>query len=130
MTLHQFADFDGDAQTAIVAAPDRLGQKVVARFLEPRERADFLDAPLHVAVAGFPIISLGAMRLQLGVGHKEASGFHIGDKCAAGVEAGKIAGHDDAHLVGENLLALIVDHAAAVAVAVKPQREIGAGGAD
>ena len=42
------------------------------------------------------------------------------------MELGQIAGKHDADLVGENLLALIVDDPAAVAVAVETEANIGA----
>ena len=43
------------------------------------------------------------------------------------MELREIARQHDADLVGENLLALVVDDAAAVAVAVEAEREVGAG---
>ena len=101
----------------------------MAGFLEPRQRADFLDAPLHVAVAGFPVIGGDAVLLQFRVGGEEAGGFHVGHEGGVRVDLRQVAGHDDADLVGEDLFALVIDHAAAVAVAVEAERQIGAGGA-
>ena len=42
------------------------------------------------------------------------------------MERGEVAGQHDADLVGEDLLALVVDHAAAVAVAVEAEADVGA----
>ena len=42
------------------------------------------------------------------------------------MERRQIARQHDADLVGENLLALVVDDSAAVAVAVEAEREVGA----
>ena len=48
------AQLDGHAHPVVVAPPDGLGEEVVARLLEPRERAQLVDAALHVGVAGLP----------------------------------------------------------------------------
>ena len=42
------------------------------------------------------------------------------------MQFGEVARQHDADLVGENLVALVVDHAAAVAVAVEAERDVGA----
>ena len=41
------------------------------------------------------------------------------------MERGEVAGEHDADLVGEDLVALIVDDAAAVAVAVEAEADVG-----
>ena len=66
------------------------------------------------------------MLAQHGIGEEEAGRFHIGDEQRALVAGGDVAGEHHADLVGEDRLALIVDHAAAVAVAVEGKTEIGA----
>ena len=80
-------------------------------------------------MAGFPVIGLGAVFPQLGVRGEKAGGFHVGHEGGAGIEARQVARHDDADLVGKDFLALVIDHAAAVAVTVEAEREVGPGGA-
>ena len=48
-------------------------------------------------------------------------------KVASGMQRGDVAGEHHADLVGEDLLALVVDDAAAVAVAVEAEADRGAG---
>ena len=66
------------------------------------------------------------LRLQHGVGREEAGRLHVDDEGRARVQRGEVARQHDADLVGEDLVALVVDHAAAVAVAVEAEPDIGA----
>ena len=69
---------------------------------------------------------VAAVRRQHRIGGEEAGGFHVDHERGAGVQRREVAGQHQADLVGEDLLALVVDHAAAVAVAVEAQRQVGA----
>jgi hypothetical protein len=53
--------------------------------------------------------------------------FASATKTAPGAARGKLTGQQDPHLVGEDLVALVVHHPAAVAVAVEAKGEVGAG---
>ncbi len=65
------------------------------------------------------------MLLENRIGEEEAGRLHVNHEQRALVAGGDVAGEHDAHFVGEDLVAFIVDHAAAVAVAVEGEAEIG-----
>ena len=85
-----------------------------------------MHAAFHMAVASFPIIRPRAKRPQFRVRGIQPRRFHISYENRTLVTFGQIAGQDHAHLIGENFFAFIVDHAATIAVPVKPKREISA----
>ena len=79
-------------------------------------------------MAGLPIVGLDAALLQHRIGQVKAGGFHIDHELRVLVYRRQVAGQQHADLVGENLMTLVIDHAAAVAIAVEAQAEIGAAG--
>jgi hypothetical protein len=93
-------------------------------LLEARDRADLVDAALHVGVTGLPVVGHGAMLLQHRIGRKQAGRFHVGDELGVRDLRGDVARQHHADLVGEDLVALVVDHTAAVAVAVEAERDV------
>ena len=99
----------------------------MAGFLEAGDGAKLGDAALDVGMAGLPVVGDGAIASQHRVGVEQAGRLDVDDEGRAGMQAGDVAREHDADLVGENLVAFIVDHAAAVAVAVEAQPDIGAG---
>ncbi len=119
-------DGGGGHQPVVVAPADRLVEEEVARLLEAGQGAELGGLALDVAVAGLPVDGLGAIGLQHLVGDEQARGLHVDDEGRAGVHLGEVAGQHQADLVGEDLLALVVDHPAAVAVAVEAERQVRA----
>ena len=97
----------------------------MARLLEARDRADLVDATFHVGVAGLPVVGLGAVPQEHRVGHEQAGRFHVGHEGRALLQRRDVAREHDADLVGEYLLALVIDHAATVAVAVEAEPHVG-----
>ena len=65
------------------------------------------------------------MRLQHRIGEEEPGRFHVGHEQRALIAGGDVASEHHADFVGKDRLALIVDHAAPVAVAIEGQTEIG-----
>ena len=118
---------DGGEKAVVIAAPDRRVEEEMAGFLEAGERLEIGHAALDVGMAGLPIIRLDAIGFQQhGIGHEEAGRFDVDDEGRARVELRQIARQHHADLVGEDLLAAIVDDAAAVAVAIEAEADIGA----
>ncbi len=78
-------------------------------------------------MAGLPVIGLGTLRFELRIGREEAGRFHVHDELRIGMQLRKIARQHHADLVGEDLVAIVVDDAAAVAIAVEAEADIGAG---
>ena len=124
IAVEHVANREREHEPVVVAAAERRIEEEVAGFLEARHRADLVDAALHVGVAGLPVVDLDAVRAQHRVGHEQAGRLHVGDEGRALVLRGDVAREHHAHLVGENFLALVVDHAAAVAVAVEAERHV------
>ena len=125
IAVEHVADGEGEDQPVVIAAAERLVEEEMAGFLEAGDGADLVDPALHVGMAGLPVIGLGAVLDEHRVGHEQPGRFHVGDEQRVLVVGGNIARQHDADLVGENLLALVVDHAAAVAVAVEAERHVG-----
>ena len=67
-------------EPVVVAAAERLVEEEVAGLLEAGERADLVDAALHVGMAGLPVVGLGAVLHQHRIGHEQAGRFHVGDE--------------------------------------------------
>ena len=111
----------------VVAVTQRPGHEEVARLLEPGQRPDLGGLALDVGVAGLPVDRFRPVGLQHLVGLVEAGRLHIDDEGRVGVQLRQVAGQHQADLVGEDLLAGVVHHPAAVAVAVEAQRQIGPG---
>ena len=118
-------DGEGEDQPVVIAAAERLVEEEVAGFLEAGDGADLVDAALHVGVPGLPVIGLGAVLDQQRIGHEQAGRFDVGDEQRIFVVRRNIAREHDADLVGEDFLAVIVDDAAAVAVAVEAEADVG-----
>ena len=57
--MSQTASAEDDA--VVVAAADRLVEEEVAGLLEAGERAELVDAPLDVGMAGLPVVGLDAV---------------------------------------------------------------------
>src|SRR5438309_700280 len=83
---------------------------------EARRRAQFVGAALHVGMAGLPVGRLRALLLQHRISDEQAGRFHIYHELRTLVDRRHVARQHHADLVGENLFAGIVDHAAAIAV--------------
>ena len=77
-------------------------------------------------MAGLPEVDLDAVGAQRGVGGEQPGRFDVDDEGRVRVQLREVARQHDADLVGEDLVALVVDHAAAVAVAVEAERDVGA----
>ena len=123
--IEHLADRDRRDQAVVIAAAERRVEEEVAGFLETRQRAQFVGAALHVGMAGLPIGDLRALLLQHRIGHEQPGRFHVDHELRVLVDRRHVARQHHADLVGENLLAGIVDHAAAVAVAVEAEADIG-----
>ena len=127
IAVEHVEDGDRGDEAVVIAAPDRRVEEEVARLLEAGERVQIPDPPLDVRMAGLPEIDLDAVGAKLGIGREQAGRLDVDDEGRALVQRRQVARQHDPDLVGENLLALVVDHAAAVAVAVEAEREVGAG---
>ena len=128
VAVHQFADFDGNAHAAVITAPDRLSQEIVPRFFKPCERAQLFHAPLHVAMAGFPVIRGYPVLDQHRIRGKQPSRFHVCNEGRIGVELAQIARQDDTDLIGKYLFTFVIDNAATITVPIKAKRKISARG--
>ncbi len=113
-------------EAVVIAAAERRIEEEVAGLLEPDERAGLVAIALDVGVAGLPVGGVGAVLLQNGVGGEKPRRFHIHHEFRVRVVGGNVASEHHADLVGENLVALVVHHAAAVAVAVEGKPDISA----
>ena len=81
-------------------------------------------------MAGLAIFDRGTEAGELGIGGEEPGRFHVDDEARVRVARREVAGDEDANLVGIDRPAAVVDHAAAVAVAVEGEADVGAGGRD
>ncbi len=109
-----------------IAAADRRVEEEVARFLKPRQRAKLANAALDVGVTGLPIVGVRAEFLQHGVGQEQAGRFDVDHEARIRMARGEVAREDHADLVGEDLVAFIVDDAAAIAIAVEAETDVRA----
>ncbi len=125
IAVEHVADGEREDQAVVIAAAERLVEEEVAGFLEARDGADLVDPALHVGMPGLPVIGLGAVLDQHRIGHEQPGRFHVGDEQRVLVLRRNVARQHDADLVGEDFLAFVVDHAAAVAVAVEAQGHVG-----
>ena len=112
-------------EAVVVAAPDRRVEEEVARLLEAGERIQVPDPPLDMRMAGLPEVDRDAIGAKRGIGREQSGRLDVDDEGRPFMQRREVAGEHDADLVGENLLALVVDHAASVAVAVEAEREVG-----
>ena len=78
-------------------------------------------------MAGLPVVDLDAVGGERGIGGEQAGRLDVDDEGRALVQLRQVAREHDADLVGEDFLALVVDDAAAVAVAVEAEPDVGAG---
>ena len=97
------------------------------RLLEASERIQIPDPPLDMRMAGLPEVNLNAIGAKRGIGREQPGRLDVDDEGCALVQRRQIARQHDPDLVGENLLALVVDDATAVTVAVEAEREVGLG---
>ena len=74
-------------------------------------------------MAGLPVVGGRPLLLQHRIGHEQAGRFDVDDEPGIVVHGGDVARQHDADLVGEDLVALIVDDAAAVAIAVEAKAD-------
>jgi hypothetical protein len=72
VTVEQTADFYRDSHAAVVTVADRRGEEEVSGLLKAGKGAEVVDAALHVAVAGFPVVGAGALCPQDRVCGEEA----------------------------------------------------------
>ena len=126
VAVQHVEDGDRGDETVVIAAPDRRVEEEMPRLLEAGERVQIPDPPLDVRMAGLPEVDLDAIGAKRGIGREQPGRLDVDDEGRALVERRQIARQHDADLVGENLVALVVDDAAAVAVAVEAEREVGA----
>ena len=77
-------------------------------------------------MAGLPVVGHRAIGLEHRIGREKSRRLDVDDEAAFGLMGGDVTRQHDADLVGEDLVAFIVDHAAAVAVAVEAEADIGA----
>ena len=126
VAIEHVEDGKGRDEAIVIAAADRRVEEIVARLLEARERAQRVDAALDVGVAGLPIIGLDAIGDQHRIGREQAGRLHVDDEGGVRMQRREIARQHDADLVGEDLLALIVDDAAAIAIAIEAEPDFGA----
>ena len=117
----------GGDDAVVIAAAQRRIEEEMARLLEPGEGPQFGGLALDIAVARLPVDDLGPVRLQHRVGLVQAGRFHIDDEGGVGVQGRQVAAQHQADLVGIDLLARVIHHAAAVTVAVEAQGQIGPG---
>ncbi len=78
-------------------------------------------------MAGLPIDGGRTIGFQDLVGLVQAGRFHIDYKGRVWIDGRQVAGQHQADLVGEDFLARIIDHAAAITVTVETEREVGTG---
>ncbi len=117
---------DRGDEAVVVAAPDRRVEEEMARLLEAGERLQIAHPALDVRMAGLPEVDLDAIGDQRRIGREQAGRFDVDDEGRALMELRQVARQHHADLVGEDFRALVVDHAAAVAVAVEAERDVGA----
>ena len=122
IAVEHVADREREDHAVVVAAAERLVEEEVAGLLEAGERAELVDAALDVGMAGLPVVDLDAVGFQHRVGQEQAGRLHVDHEGRAPVQRRHVARQHHADLVGENLLAFVVDDAAAVAVAVEAER--------
>ena len=125
IAVEHVADGDRRDEAVVVAPAERRLEEEVAGLLEADQRLLLVRVALHVGMAGLPVERARAVGLEHRIGHEQAGRFHVGDEHGVGVPRGEIARQHHADLVGEDLVALVVDHAAAVAVAVEAEADVG-----
>src|SRR6185503_3835823 len=108
----------------VVAAPDRRVEEIVAALLEAGDGAELGRAPLDVGMTGLPVIGDDAVRLQHRIDLIQAGGLYVDDELRVANSLRQIPREQNADLVGEDLVPMIVDDAAAIAIAVKAEREL------
>ena len=129
IAIEHLADGDSRQQAIIVAAADRPVEEEMSGPVEPRQRARFPDASLHVRVAGLPILGPHAVPPEHRVGCEEPGRLDVDHDRRIGVECRHVARKHNADLVREDFPAFIVDDAAAVAVAIESEPDVGVRGA-
>ena len=80
---------------------------------------------LDVAVSGLPIGRRRAVGDQYGICREKAGRFHVDDELRSLVDRRNIARQHDADLVGEDLMTVIGNDTAAIAVAVEREADVG-----
>jgi hypothetical protein len=96
----------------------------MAGLLEARKRAQLVHAPFDVGVPRLPVLGLCAVRAEHRIGHEQAGRLHVRDEYCVPVLRRDVPCKHDADLVGENLLAFVVNNATAVTVAIEAERDI------
>ena len=125
IAVEHVADGEREDHAVVIAAAIGLVEEEVPGLLEAGERAQFVDPPLDVGMAGLPVVGLDAVGFEHRIGEEQAGRFHVDHEGRVLVQARHVARQHDADFVGEDLLAFVVDHAAAVAVAVEAERDVG-----
>ena len=118
---------DGGGGSAIISGAEGRVQIVMARAFEPGNGVEVGDAALHVGMTGLPVVAVIDGALRTGSLANSPVDFTSTIDGTAGVVFGPMAGEQQAHLIGADLTAVVVDDAAAISVAVKAKREIGSG---
>ncbi len=99
----------------------------MAGLLETGDRVEIADPALDVRMARLPVVRRGAGRGENRVGGEDAGRLYVDHEARARMLCGDVARQHHADLVGEDLVALVVHDAAAVAVAVETERDVCAG---
>src|SRR5271166_1762552 len=99
----------------------------MAGLLEAGERLEVRDPALDVRMASLPEVDLDAIGAKLGIGREQPGRLDVDDESRVRPPSREVARQHDSDLVSKDLVALVVDDAAAVAVAVEAEREIGTG---
>ena len=127
VTVQHGQNGGGGDDAVVIAMAQITGHEEVARLFKARQRTDFCGLALDIGVAGLPIDGGRTIGLQDLVGLVQAGRFHIDHKGRVRIDGRQVTRQHQADLVGEDFLARIIHHAAAVAVAVETEREVGTG---
>ena len=125
--VQHFEDRNRRHDAIVIPAADRRIEKVMAAFFETGDRTKLMRAPLHVGMAGLPVIDRRTVLLQHRIDFENAGRFHIGDEFRIRNARRKIARQQNAHLVGKNFFSVIGHHAATVAIAIEAERKLRPG---
>ncbi len=126
--LKHSADRERGDDAVVIAAPQRRIEKEVPGLFEADNGAGLVAVALHVGVAGFPVIAGRAVFIQHRVRHEQASRFDVGHEFRVWVLCRDITGEHDADFVGKDGIAVVIDYAAAVAVAIECKPNIRSSG--
>ena len=82
IAVEHVADCERRDEAVVIAAADRLVEEEMARLLEAGERVELVDAPLHVGMAGLPVVALAPCLISTGSVAKRPVDFTSTTNCA------------------------------------------------